>query len=164
MKSTRAKILIIESIIIVIALVVYITVSHKLSMQKSVDINVEYLSPIVDDLKEILYVEKFTDNESVAIALGKSEDDSPYVFVLWDDWNRYTYRPFFKPHVSEFYMETKPTEFGQPYFYIFPNPTDSSMMINGNQHEVFKFNATIDGVKYDLGFCCGLNTKNVAAK
>ncbi|MBP3381318.1 MAG: hypothetical protein J6L00_01625, partial [Clostridia bacterium] len=64
MKSKKSKIITI--VFIVIAVVVYITVSHWLSLQKSVDIDVDYLYGAADDLKEVLYVDKFTDNESVA--------------------------------------------------------------------------------------------------
>ena len=154
MKSKKSKIITI--VFIVIAVVVYITVSHWLSLQKSVDIDVDYLYGAADDLKEVLYVDKFTDNESVAIALGKGKDDSPYVFVLWDQWSRYTNRASYKPHISTLYKETPATKFGQPYFCIFPNPTEDTVMVNGLEHKVFKFNATIDGVEYYLGFYCGL--------
>ncbi|MBR5223551.1 MAG: hypothetical protein IKV81_05255 [Clostridia bacterium] len=154
MQSKKSKIITIVSIIVV--LVVYITISHWLSLQKSVDIDAEYLSSVAEDVEEVLYVKKFTNNESVAIALGKSKDDSPCVFVLWDEWNRYTNRASYKPHTSNLYKETSKTKFGQPYFGIFPNPTDDTVTVNGKEHKVFKFYATIDGVSYHLGFYCGL--------
>ena len=154
MKSKKSKIITIISI--VLAVVVYITVSHWLSLQKSEDIKVDHFYGLVDDLKEVLHVDKFTDKESVAIALGKGKDDSPYVFVLWDQWSRYTNRTSYKPHNSSLYKETPATKFGQPYFGIFPDPTEDTVMVNGLEHKVFKFNATIDGVEYNLGFYCGL--------
>ena len=154
MKSKKTKIITIVSVIVVI--VIYITVSHRMSLQKSVDIDAEYLSSIDGDVKEVLYVEKFTDEESVVIALGKGRDDAPYIFVLWDEWSRYTHRTSYKPHKSDLYEETPETEFGQPYFAIFPNPTYDTVTVNGKEHDVVKFSATIDGVRYDLGFYCGL--------
>lgn len=154
MKSKKSKIITIVSI--VLAVVVYITVSHWLSLQKPMDIKVDRFYSLVDDLEEIIYVDKFTDKESVAIAIGKSRDDIPYVFVLWDGRSRYANISAYKPDDINYNIEAEITKFGQPYFGIFPNPTEDTIMVNGLKHKVFKFNATIDGVEYNLGFYCGL--------
>lgn len=157
MKSKKSKIITIASI--VLAVVVYITASHWVSLQKSMDIKVDRFYSLVDDLKEIIYVDKFADKESVAIALGKGRDGSPYIFVLWDGWSRYANILAYEPDNINYNIEAEMTKFGQPYFGIFPNPTEDTVMVNGLEHKVFKFNATIDGVEYYLGFYCGL--KNI---
>lgn len=160
MKSKRSKIITIVSIVITV--VVYITVSHWLSLKKSVDIDVKYLSDFVEDIEEVLYVEKFTDNESVAIALAKNSDDSINVCALWDTHLRYGYQRTYQIYSTEQfnsieqYKTIASTKFGDLYCCIFPNPTDDTVTVNGVEHKVFKFYATIDGVSYYLGFYCGL--------
>ena len=158
MKITKSKII----IAIVVMLVVYIAISHFISLHKSVDIDKEYLSRVRDDIKEVIYVEKFTDNESVAIALGKNEADEPYIFIMWDAWNRYTHTSSFGIHSVEQlndiydYEKVSDTKFGQPYYCLFQNPTTDTVTLDGKEHKVFKFNCTLDGEEYYLGFYCGL--------
>ena len=160
MKSKKSKIITIVSI--VLAVVVYITVSHWLSLQKSVDIDVKYLSSIDGDIKEVLYVEKFTDEESAVIALAKNSDDCINVYALWDTHIRYGYQRTYQIYSTEQFNSIEQykiiasTKFGDLYVCIFPNPTEDTVMVNGLEHKVFKFNATIDGVEYYLGFYCGL--------
>ena len=160
MKSKKTKIITIVSVIVVI--VIYITVSHMMSLQKSVDIDAEYLSSIDGDVKEVLYVEKFTDKESVVIALAKKDDGLINVYALWDTHVRYGYQRAYKVYSTEQfnnieqYKTIASTKFGDLYCCIFPNPTDDTVTVNGKEHDVVKFSATIDGVRYDLGFYCGL--------
>lgn len=166
MKSKKSKIIFIVSIVLL--LVVYITVSHWLSLQKSVDIDAKYLSSIVEDIKEVLYVEKFTDKESVVIAIAKNSDDSINVCALWDTHLRYGYQRTYQIYSTEQfnsieqYKTIASTKFGDLYFCIFPDPTDDTVTVDGVEHKMFKFNATINGENYYLGFYCGLkpNTKN----
>ena len=136
---------------------------------KSVDINAEFLqtnltTPMDEkyDVAEVLHVEKFTKEESLAIALAKDSNGIPWIYVTWDGRSRYCHGIYFSIYdLTNFndpydYIELESTKFGQPYVCIFQNPDQDTIIVNGIEHDVFMFDCTIDGVDYNLGFYCGL--------
>lgn len=160
MKKTKIKVV----IAIVVMLVIYIIVSNYLSLQKSVNIDADYLSKqnMVGNIKDVLCVEKFTEKESVAIALAEGEDGFLYVFVLSDASSRYAYvsaDKIYKFKLSDNndkYFSSENTKFGEAYYCLYADLTDDEVIIGGNEREVYKFKHTIEGTEYQLGFYCGL--------
>lgn len=150
--------------IVVVMLVIYIVVSNYLSLQKSVNIDADYLSKqnMVGNIEDILYVEKFTEKESVAIALTEGEDGFLYVFVLCDGPSRYSYvsaDKIYKLKLSDNgdkYFSSDNTKFGEAYYCLYANPVDDKVITDGEGREVYKFKHTIEGTEYQLGFYCGL--------
>lgn len=136
---------------------------------KSIDIDKEFLKSNWAgagdeyDIDEVLFVKKFTDKESLAIALIKNSYGVPYIYEIYDGKGRYDNVYYIEiadlENLTSQYdiSQLKNTKYGQPYFCIFNNPMQDSVVINEKTHDVFKFECNIDGKNYSLGFYCGLN-------
>ena len=155
------------AIIVIVALSIIVTAfNNHQTKQRSVEIDKEFLMndlPLIEvDIKELLYVEKLTDEESVAFALAKNSNDAINLFVIWDGWSRYDNSSVFEfmdiNDLSDVgsYQLVDNTKFGQPYYCLFQNPTTDTVTLDGKEHKVFKFNCTLDGEEYYLGFYCDL--------
>lgn len=167
MKKSRTIIIIALSMIMVAYLIISTQINNEKSKTESVEIDKHFLRTNMttieeNDVEEVLLVKKFTENESVAIALAKDSHDTPWIYVMWDGQSRYCneiklstkdFENFDNPYIT---YNLEQTEFGQPYFSLFENPSTDVIVANDKEHDVFEFNCIIDGVQHNLGFYCGL--------
>lgn len=161
------------TVAIVLAVIEYLIIAtiynNTMSKTVSIEITKEFLQTNLTsalepkyDVEEVLYAKKFTKNESLFIALVKDSKGIPWVYSAWDGWSRYCKGIYFSiADLTNFndpydYIIINDTEFGEPYICIFQNPEQDSITVNGAEHEVFRFDCTIDGIDYSCGFYCGL--------
>lgn len=157
-------------VILIISLVIGISEFNiRKTKNESINIDKEFLKSNWAgagdgyDIDEVLFVQKFTDNESLAIALVKNSYGTPYVYEIYDGRGRYDNVYYVEISnlenlTSQFNIyQLENTKYGQPYFCIFNNPVQETVIINEKTHDVFKFECNIEGKNYSLGFYCGLN-------
>ena len=167
MKKKPSKVLIVIGVIALVALVT--AFNNWRAKQASVVVDAKYISENMGtptsryDVEEVLCVEKFTDNESVAVALCKDSKGDAGVFVMWDGLARYNYEDYRIFEKTQSFQAASPitvkTKFGDVYYCLFTDPQADTVEVNGETHRVYRFSGVVDGEERELGFYCGFNEK-----